>query len=376
MSTTTMLTGNALAVKNWERKVWLQAMQKTVFAHLFNRGAVYCPPKLMGPSSTGDAITFPYVGKLTGIPIGEGGTVDGNEEALSLNSHSMVINVSRIPVLNPNTDTIEQQRTTVEFESTSKDLVAKRCAELLDTACLYHLAGADPTSFTINGTTYASAANKLQAQGHNAPTAPTSGRIIRANAAATDQALTSSDTLTLDMVDYALELNSRSDQPMELLEDETFDLFVSPEQLVDLQQNATGKIQWFNIQLAKITGGYKDNELENRFKNNMVCAGRYRNVYIYEAPRTAYGLRSDTSAVITTVRRAVMVGGDALSYGSPFGGRPTDKSVPVKYFSMLKDYEYYKGIEARMLYGVKKMSPANKEDIGVTVLSTYAASHS
>lgn len=374
MSNTGMLTGNALAVKLWEKKVWVQSMQQTYFAHLFNRGAVYVPEKLMNTNTTGDSITFPYVGKLVNVPIGEGGTSDGNEEAMALGSHAMVINTTRIPVLNPNDDTIEQQRTNVEFEATAQKLIAQRAAELVDTSVLYHLGGANPTTLTINGTTYSNAADKVHVQGHNTPTAPTTNRILRANQAATDQALTSSDTLTLDMVDYALELNAKSDQPVEMFDDQTHDLIVSPEQIVDLQQNTTGKIQWFNIQLAKITGG-KDNELENRFKNNLVCAGRYRNVWIYQAGRTPYGLRSDTSAVITTVRRALLVGKDALSYASPYGGRPTDKKVPIKMKTQLKDYEYYKGIEARMIYGVKKMAPSGKEDTGVIVLSTYAASH-
>ena len=375
MSTTDMLTGNALAVKLWEKKVWLQAMQQTAFSHLFNRGSVYVPEKLMTANTYGDQTTFPYVGKLTALPIGEGGTADGNEEALQPQSHSMVVNVTRLPVLNPNSDTIEQKRTMIDFLATTKDLLANRCAELIDTSVFYHLGGAAPTTLTINGTTYSTAAQKLHVQGHNTPVAPTTNRVLRANSAATDQALTSSDTLTLDMVDYALELNAKSDQPLEMLDGQEFDMFISPEQIVDLQQNTTGKIQWFNIQLAKITGGYKDNELENRFKNKMVCAGRYRNVMIYEAPRVAYGVNGSTSAVITTVRRAVLVGKNALSYASPLGGRPTDKNVPVKYFEQLKDYEYYKGIEARMIYGLKKMSPSNKDDIGVIVLSTYAAAH-
>lgn len=374
MSYTTMTSANSLTVKLWEKKAWLQTMQQACLGHAFNRGAVYFPEKLMGSSSVGDAITFPYVGKLTGIPIGEGGTADGNEEALDLTSFNMIINVSRIPVLNPNTDTIEQQRTTVEFENNTRKLLAKRCVELLDTSFFYQLAGAAPTSLTINGTTYSTAAQLLHVQGQNTPVAPTSARIVRPNGATTDQGLTSSDKMTLDLIDYALEKNERSDQPMEPFSDMTYDLYVSPEQLVDLQHDTTGKIQWFNIELAKITGG-QGNELESRFKNGMICAGKYRNVYIYAAPRVAYGVRSDTSAVITTVRRAVMIGQDALSFASPFGGRVTDKDVPLKMFFQLKDYDYYKGIEARMLYGLKKMSPTNKQDIGVMVISTYAAAH-
>ena len=107
----------------------------------------------------------------------------------------------------------------------------------------------------------------------------------------------------------------------------------------------------------------------------MPCLGQYGRVNIYSAPRVAYGLNSSTSAVITTVQRAVLVGKDALSFGSPFGGRPTDSDVPLKYFSQLKDYEYYKGLEGRMIYGLKKTVASNSEDIGVIVISTYGAAH-
>ena len=110
--------------------------------------------------------------------------------------------------------------------------------------------------------------------------------------------------------------------------------------------------------------------------DEMTALGSYAGVNIFQAARVAYGQRSDTSAVITTVRRAVIVGQDALSFASPFGGRPSDKDVPLKYFSQLKDYEYFKGLEGRMIYGLKKMVASNSEDIGVMVISTYAAAHS
>ncbi len=373
MSSTTMTSANSLTVKLWEKKAWLQAMQRSALGHMFNRGAVYFPEKAL-TKSAGDQFTFPYVGKLTGVPIGEGGTADGNEEALDLTSHSMVMNVSRIPVLNPNDDTIEQQRTNVQFEENTRKQLAMRCVELMDTSLFYQLAGAAPTSLTINGTIYDTTAKKLHVQGHNTPVAPTTNRILRAGAVANDQSLTSSNKMTLDLVDYALELSERSDQPLEGLDGDTFDLFVSPEQLVDLQHDAAGKVQWYNIELAKIQGG-SENTIENRFKNGMICAGKYRNVFIYSMPRVAYGVNASSSAVITTVRRAVLVGSNAVSFASPYGGRVTDKDVPMKLFVQMKDYDYYKGVEARLIYGLKKMSPTDKEDIGTIVLSTYAAAH-
>ncbi len=374
MSATTMTSANALTRKLWATEDWVNPGQQVVFGHMFSRGSVFYVEDFLGAKARGDQITYDYTNKLTGIPVGEGGTLDGNEEALDLGYFSMAMNVTRIGVLNPNDDTIEQQRTLVDFPQRTRKVIPQRHMELLDASCFNQLAGFNPTSYTQNGTTWAGA-NKLFVQGHNTPVAPSSDRIIRAGAAATDQALTSSNTMTLDLIDYALEKIALSDQPIKMLADNTYDLYCSPEQITDLKQDTTGKIQWFNIQLAKITGS-KTNELEKNIYDEMVSIGTYSNVNIYQAPRVSYGQRSDTSAVITTVRRAVLVGMDALSFASPFGGRPSDSDVPLKYFSQLKDYDYFKGLEGRMIYGLKKTVASNSSDIGVFVISTYAAAHS
>lgn len=372
MSATTMTSADALTRKVWASNDWVNMGQRTAFGHLFERGAIFYANDFEGMNKKGDQITYDYAGKLTGFPIGEGGTLDGNEEALNLGNYTIAINVTRVGVLNPNDDTIEQQRTLVDFPATTRKLIPARHKELLDASVFNQLAGFDPTSYTQNGTTW-SGTNKLFVQGHNTPVAPSTDRLIRAGGGANDQALGSSNTMTLDLIDYALEKNDNSDQPMVPFDDGTFDLFVSPEQLVDLKHDSSGAITWFNIQLAKIEGS-KENQLEGGVYKGMPAAGQYSNVNIYSAPRVAYGQRSDTSAVITTVRRAVMVGKDALTFASPFG-KPTEKSS-LKYFSQLKDYEYYKGLEGRMIYGLKKTAASNSEDIGVMVISTYAAAHS
>jgi hypothetical protein len=345
-----------------------------MFGHMFKRGSVFYVEEFLGSKARGDQITYDYTNKLTGIPIGEGGTLDGNEEALNLGSFVMAINVTRIGVLNPNDDTIEQQRTLVDFPDRTRQVIPNRHAELLDTSVFYQLGGSAPTSFTLNGTTW-SGNNRFFVWGHNTPPAPSTNRIIRAGAAANDQSLTSANTMTLDLIDYALEKIDNSDQPIDRLDDDTYDLYVSPEQLVDLKQDTTGRIQWFNIELAQITGGDSEAVNISPFQAKRPQA-QYAGVNIYSAPRVAYGLNSSTSAVITTVRRAVLVGKNALSFASPFGGRPSDNSTPLKYFSQLKDYEYFKGLEGRLIYGAKKTVPSNGEDIGVMVISTYAAAHS
>jgi hypothetical protein len=375
MSSTSMLTGNALTVKRWALRGWVNMGMQTAFGYGAANGLIHFADDFVGQRARGDSLTYDYTNKLTGIPVGEGGTLDGNEEALNLGSFTIAMNVTRVGVLNPNDDTIEQQRTNVNFAEKSQIVVPNRQAELLDTAFFYQAAGANPTSFTLNGTTW-SGANKLFVQGHNTPVAPSTGRIVRANAAATDEALTSSDRMSLDMIDYALELNGTSDQPIERLDDGTYCLFVSPEQGVDLRQDTTGKIQWYNAQLAMITGG-KDNQfMTSMNRKGMRYLGQYQDVKIFEAGRVAYGVNSSTSAVITTVRRAVLLGKDALTFASSFASKLTDSDVPLRFKTQLKDYDYYKGIEGRLIYGLKKTTPSNGIDVGTMVLSTYAASHS
>jgi hypothetical protein len=373
MSNTTMTSANSLTRKLWATEDWMNPGQATAFGHIFTRGGVFYVEEFLGSKSRGDNITYDYTNKLTGIPVGEGSTLDGNEEAINLGSFSMAINTTRIGVINPNDDTIEQQRTLVDFPARTRKLIPQRHMELLDTAVFQHLAGAYPTSFTINGTTW-NGNNRLFVAGHNVPTAPTTNRIIRAGSVANDQSLTSSNTFTMDLIDYALELNDSSDQPIKMFADGTFDLYVSPKQYTDLKQDTSGKIQWFNMALARATGG-DTGQIDGEMFQQLPCLGQYGNVNIYKASRVAFGLRSDTSAVITTVQRAVLVGRDALSFASPFGGRPSDKDVPLKYFSQLKDYEYFKGLEGRIIYGLKKTVASNSEDIGVIVISTYGAQH-
>ncbi len=379
MATTVMNASNSSSIAKWEKKTWVEVYQQSTFGLLASSGAVYdASSRFRGEDGRGDNLTFDYVGKLTNVPLGEGSTGFGNEERLDTGTHNMAINLTRILVSNPNTGSIEQQRTNIDFDAVTANVMAGRAVELLDSSVFQQLAGVNPTSFTLNGSTYATDAQKLQVTGHNVPTAPTANRIIRAGAAATDQALTSSDTFTMDLLDFACETVTANDQPMAPCSDGYFKVMLHPYQVTDLKQDSSGKIQWYQNQLAKEAGG-KTSALELPYSDKPIELGTYGRFKIYEAPRVANGVNASTSAVITTVRRAVIVGRDALSFASPFGGMPKtggNPSTPFKMYSQLSDYDYIKGMDLRSIYGVKSMSPSNAEDIGRFVISTYAASHS
>lgn len=378
MATTTMSASNSSTIAKWEKKTWVEMLQQTAFGALVGSGSIFdASMDFRGDNGRGDNITFDYAGKLTDVPLGEGSVAYGNEEALDLGTHNMRINLTRIAVSNPNSRSIEQQRTNVDFSEVTARLQRNRAAELIDTSVFYQLAGANPTSFTMNGTSYTTAASKLQVQGHNTPTAPSTNRIIRAGAVAADQSLTSADTMSMDLVDIALEKISANDQPIEPCTDGYFKLFLHPYQVVDLRQDSGGKIQWYLNELAKEQGG-KESMLfnANAMNNKPVLVGQYLNVKIYQAPRVAFGVSGADSSVVSSARRAVMVGKDALSFASPDGGlNPDGTTVPFKLFTQLSDYDYVKGQEFACRYGIKKMSPSNGEDIGSFVISTYAAAH-
>lgn len=381
MSSTQMLTTNALTVKRWEMTGWLNVGQQTALGRMFDKGAVYFPDEFLGKDSKGDTLTYDYIGKMTGNPIGEGGTLDGNEKSLNLGSFSMAMNESRDAVLIP-VSGIEPQRTKVNMEKAAKTVIPNRAAELVDTGVFQQLAGVNPTSFTINGTTFSSAAQKLHVQGQNTPITPSVGRIVRPNLEADDSNITSADTFTLQLIDYAMELNEASEQPIEPLEDGTFDLYLHPYQVTDLRLDATSAIQWNAQELARITGGYQehfgdtDDSGEAKFNNkNPKVIGRYGVVNILSHPRVAQGAITNTGTVISTVRRAALVGKHAITFASPYGGRPSDNDVPLKIVDQLKDYKKYKGLGFELLYGLIKCSPSNGLDIGAMVISTYAAAH-
>lgn len=376
MSSTVMTSSNSLTVKKWETKTWLENIQRTVIGHAFKRGSLFFASDLLGSTNRGDAITYAFANMLTAVPIGEGGTLTNNTEALNLQNQQIVINVSRIGVENPNTDTIEQQRTFVNFEEVTRVQMSRRVRALVEASFFNQLAGVNQTNFTIDGTFY-SGDNRTFVQGLNSIVAPTSQRIIRQAGAASDEALTSTNVFTLDLIDAAVELAETGTQPIDRLDGDEFDLFVHPYQLTDLKRDVTGRIQWFPQQLSYINGGMTGdgNMLATGLQDGMLCAGRYNNVNIYSASRIATGVNSSTSANISTVRRAVLLGRNAATFASPYGARMTDKDVPVKYFFQYKDFDYYKAMEARMVYGLKKLSGSNLQDQGVIAISSYAAAH-
>lgn len=382
MAVTTMTTSNALTVKLWSVEGFIDMYKSTAFGHMFQRGTIMRASEL-DRAEAGDTITFNFTGILMGLGQTEGGTLTGNEESLNNQAFSMAYNVVRHAVANPNTDTIEQARVNFDFNERARKILPSWQASRLDASVFNQLAGIDSTTINVDGAIY-SGSKKTIVQGLNSVNAPSSNRILRANGAANDQSLTSADTMTLDIIDAAVELATTTYPTIEPLDNEEFDLYLHPYQILDLKRDTTGKIQWYNNSLAVAAGGNAEN-LTDMNAYILRAVGKYANVVIYSRNRVPQGQSSADSSVVANTRRAVLCGKNAAAFASKFSGALVDLkrangNVPLKFMTQLKDYDYISGIEARMIYGVKKLQftpsgSSTAQDFGSIVISTYAAAH-
>lgn len=93
--------------------------------------------------------------------------------------------------------------------------------------------------------------------GLQSATAPDSDHIKRKNDQATDQALTTSDTFTIDLIDSGVERARTLEpgiRPIKQMGGEYFVVFLHPHQVTDLRQSTTTG-QWLDIQKAAMQGG-------------------------------------------------------------------------------------------------------------------------
>ena len=379
MAVTPMNRGDVLNVEMWSSNLrFMEMMKRSQFGHMTARGTLIRAEEL-DRAEAGDKITLQQIGRLTGTGIGEGGTLEGNEEALNQQGFSMVFNVFRHAVAYFGKSTVQQARTLVKYQESAEEALRDFHGSRLDASCFNQLAGVNSTTIDVDGTVYSGAARTF-VQGLNDISAPSTNRIVRAGGAANDQSITSADTMTLDLIDVALEKLQTTYPTSSPLDNNEFDLYISHQQSLDLRRDTSGSIQWYTIQLSAMEGGnLTDNPIMVGDAYGTKPIGKYQNVNIYTSNRVATGVSSADSSAISTVRRAVLCGKNALLFSSKFSGALTGDdtnggNAPLKFFREDRDFQYVEATEGRMMYGVKKQT-FESEDLNSIVISTYGASH-
>lgn len=354
MATTAYGVNDALAVKLWSKKLFVDALKDTSYQQFVGKTASsLIQVKDETSKGAGDKVTFGLRMQLSGDGVLEDGTVEGNEESLTTYSDSVTINQLRHAVRSAGK--MSEQRVPFSVREENKLALQDWWTNRLDTAFFNQLCG-----YTAQTDT--------RYTGNMATTAPTTNRVKRAGGAANDQSLTSTNIFNLNLIDACVESAmtvSPTIRPIKVNGKDKFVMFLHPYQVYDMRTN-TSEGQWLDITKFAMSGGrVSDNPIYDG------ALGEYNGVILFQNPRVTQGVNSSTSAAVTTVRRAVFCGAQAgvIAYG-----RDTGTDGQMSWVEELFDYENQLGVAAGMIYGMKK-TVFNSEDFGTIVVPTYAAAH-
>ncbi|TBG78615.1 N4-gp56 family major capsid protein [Rhizobium leguminosarum] len=364
MSVTTFGVNDALANKLWSKKLAVEVSKATAIAPLIGTSSSsIIQLKDETQKAAGDKVTFGLRTQLIGDGVSEGETQEGNEEALTTYSDAIFINELSHAVRVKNDQTIDAQRVPFSLRTEANDGLTDWYADRMSMMAFIQWGGYTAPTMAFEGRTVTLTGKHY---GFNAPTAPSTNRIVRAAAAANDESLTSADVFTLDLIDKAVEkakLANPKIRPVRINGENKYVMYLHTTQVTDLRTN-TSTGQWLDITKAVYQGSKQSNPIYDG------SLGEYNNVILREAEHVVPGVNSSTGAQITTVRRAVLLG--AQSAVAAFGM----KTAPDKYKRVeeLFDYQRELGVSVQTVLGMKK-TVFNSEDFSTVVVSTYAAPH-
>lgn len=355
MADTRFGVNDALTVKLWSKDLEAEALKATEIAPLIGTGSnAIIQRKTETSKGAGDQVTYGLRMQLSGDGFGESDVAEGNGESLTIYSDSLVISELLHVVNVRSSNTIDQQRVPFDLRMEARDGLADWWAKRMSVTFFNQVCGYTPQTST-------------KYTGLNAVTAPSSSRVIRAASAASDQALTSSDTFTLQLIDKAKELAETATpkiRPTKVNGKDYYVMYLHPYQVTDLRIN-TSTGQWLDIQKAAMSGGDVD--------SNPIFSGAlgvYNGVILRKADDVTQGVNGSTGAAITTVRRAVLLG--AQSAGVAFG--QNNGPTSYRWNEELFDHKRRLEVSAGTIFGMKK-TRYNSVDFGTVVVSTYAAAH-
>lgn len=340
-------------MKLWSKKLSVEVLKETWIMRFAGEGSdnlVQIKDETM--KSAGDKITYGLRMQLTAAGIQGDGTLEGNEEALVTYSDSLLINQLRNAVRSAGR--MSQQRVPFSVRDEALSGLRDWYADRFDNAGFTQLCGYTPQTNTAY-------------TGNNATISVDSAHQKFTNNTA-DQSITSTGTFVLNIIDAAVEAAKTltpAIRPVRAGGREYYCAFLHPYQVTDMR-TSTSTGQWLDIQKAAMTGGEVD---DNPIFDGSL--GVYNGVILHSDYRVTQGVNGSTpTTAVTTVRRAVLCGAQALmlGYGRDNG---TNKYTWVE---ELFDYENELGVSAGCIWGMKK-AVFNSADFADIVMSSYAVAH-
>ena len=346
MATTSFGVNSPNAVKLWSRKLFREALKNTTMAKYMGESSDSMIQVLndtkKGP---GDNITYQLRMQLSGNGVLNDGTLEGNEEALTVYTDNVTIQQLRHAVRSAGK--MSDQRIPFSVREEARMGLQDWWADRIDTAIINQLCGKS----TITDT---------RLTGGNTPTAPSSGRIIYfgAGSPTSEASVSTTATMTLAAIDAAVttaKVATPLIRPLMVNGNPHYLMFLHPYQVYALRRDATAVSSWTDIQRAALAGGKQDNPIFNG------ALGVYNNVILVENARIPM-------SATTNVYRALFCGAQAGVFAVGQDNYPEKMSWVEELF----DYENQLGVSAGMIFGAKK-SVFNSTDFGTIVVSTYAS---
>lgn len=362
MATKTYAAGDAEVVKLWSKRLAREALKRTVmFPYLKDSSSALGMIESDTQKGSGDRVTVTLRMQLSGDGVTESQTQEGNEEAIS--TYTDNVSLFELSHATRSQVKISQQRVPFKLGREMNDALADWWAARMDQICFNHLAGYTPAN--------TQAANG-QYNGGNTVVAPTSGRHLWTETGTTaDENLDSTgDEMTLAMIDKCVELaqtgGSTGLVPIRpiagLPGGAEYVMFLHPAQVTSLRTSTT-TLNWADLQKAWLQGGAGNDSMF--WKGGL---GVYNKTLLVESTRVPQGVSGATGLAVSTVRRAIFCGAQALGLAFGQGYGPEEWKVQEETF----DYGRQLGVNALNIFGIKKLK-FNSSDFATIVVSSYAA---
>lgn len=363
MAVTSYGVNDALAVKAWSKKLAYEALKATAIAPLIGTSmdsVIIKKTELQkGP---GDKITCGLRTQLSQQSgVSESQILEGNEASLTTYSDALFINEIAHAVRVKNNGTIDVQRVPFNLRSEANMALKDWYADRMSLMFFLQVCGYNAPTITFEGETITLNSTHW---GFNSVTAPSSNRHIWAGSASDDQSLTSSDTFTLDLIDYAVEKAKTANpkvRPIRIGGEKKYVMYLHPYQVTSLRTN-TSTGQWLDITKAIYQGSRANNPIYDG------SLGEYNGVILRESEHVTPGVDTSDTSLESDVRRAVLLGAGAGYFAIGKQGKETSFSMVEKTF----DYDRELGVAVKNVMGMKK-SVFNSEDFGTVVVSSYAS---
>jgi len=331
MATTNYPVNHPAAVKKWSKEVMVEALKKTSFLQYMSTGSGNIVQIKNDLKSEGDRIRCFLRMQLTGGGIKGDGTLEGNEESLTIYNDDVLIDQLRHAVRTGGK--MSEQRIGWETRNEARDGLSDWWADRFD-------------SWFFNQICSNTDQSDVRYTGMQATTASDSDHVImcddRTATHAATASLTASDVMSLTMIDFAVEKAKTLTpalRPVRVNNDNYFVLFLHPFQIKSLRTN-TDTGQWLDIQ----------KEAQTRGRENPIFSGSngvYNGTIIQENTRVPTGPLTGGS---TTTRRAAFCGAQAAAIAFGQGDGPNRMSWTEELF----DYENQLGVAAGCIGGLKK----------------------